>query len=271
MRWPLLLEEAGASFFTRRVPGAPVPAKNAVRVIDTTAADVESTFKRAWALLASNPIVVVPPIVVGIAAGVVVAFGLIFGGVGALLAGTAADNSAAQGAGIAAIAVVVAIVLAFILVLSVAQAAFTAGMAGAAWQTGKATLADGWNAFRARGLQMFLAMLLLALVGCAAVVLAPVTLLLSLVAYVIFTLYVSASVIVGGRTAGDAIAESFRLAKRNFWPTTDVAARLVLRLDGRAHGHDALYRNGAQPAVRRASRAPGRVVRALALGLRLGR
>jgi MFS family permease len=186
-------------------------------------ADLEGTFQRAWALLIKNFVIVVPGLVLGLAAGLLVAVVVLFGIVAALAGIAAGGNTFAVSS-----AVITAIV-AFLVVLAMAivQTAFITGMAGAAWATGTTTLSDGWNALRQRGVQIFYMMLLMFAIGCAALILAPVTLLLSLFAYVIFFIYVSSSVIIGGCDAREALADSCRLAARNFWPTTGLAALVV--------------------------------------------
>jgi hypothetical protein len=189
-----------------------------------SAADLESTFVRAWALFTQNLIVVVPGLVLGAVAGIVAAIVAVLL-IGSLLA-TGATGSTAVG--IASIGTTVAVAVVLVMVMAIVQTAFVTGMAGAAWETGKTTLADGWNAFTNRGGQILWMIVLMFAIGCGALILAPFTLGLSLFAYLIFFLYTSSSVIIGGREAGHAISESMHLATRNFWPTTGLAALVVL-------------------------------------------
>jgi len=188
-----------------------------------TATDLESTFQGAWRLLLQNPIIVVPGLVLGaIATAVLVVIAVLL--VGSVLV-TGATGSATVG--IASIGATLGIAVVLMMIVAIAQTAFVTGMAGAAWERGKTTLADGWTAFSNRAGQMLYAIVLLIAIGFVALVLAPFTFLLSLFAYMIFFIYVSASVIIGGRDAVDALGESWRLARSNFWPTTGIAALIV--------------------------------------------
>ena len=124
------------------------------------------------------------------------------------------------------LAAVVAVLLA--LVTLICEMAYVTGMAGAAWKSGEAYLRDGYQAFEGRGNQIFIAIVLLSAGGFVAALLAPVTLLLSAAAYAVFSIYTMASVIIGNRTAFQAIAESCRLAWKNILPTVAVVALVVL-------------------------------------------
>ncbi len=123
------------------------------------------------------------------------------------------------------LAAVVAVILA--LVTLICEMAYVTGMAGAAWKTGEAYLRDGYQAFEGRGTQIFVAIVLLSAAGFIAALLAPITLLLSAAAYAVFSIYTMAAVIIGNRTAFEAIAESCRLAWTNILPTLAVVALVV--------------------------------------------
>lgn len=97
--------------------------------------------------------------------------------------------------------------------------AFTTGMAAAAWDRGTASLADGAQAFRRDGLQVFFALVMLFLIGLVASALLWPTFGLSLLAYMIFMIYTMPAVVVGGRAAQDAIVESVGTAASNFGVT----------------------------------------------------
>lgn len=97
--------------------------------------------------------------------------------------------------------------------------AFTTGMASAAWDRGTASLADGAQAFRRDGLQVFFALVMLFLIGLVASALLWPTFGLSLLAYMIFMIYTMPAVVVGGRAAQDAIVESVGTAASNFGVT----------------------------------------------------
>lgn len=172
--------------------------------------DLGNTFGRAWQLLSSNWILIVPGIVIAVIAGIVIAV-LAMAGVGAVAVAGGA------GLGFAALGALVAMLV--ILIASLLTIAYTTGMAGAAWQTGVATLADGAAAFSRNAGSILVAILLLILLGIVAVVLTIPTIGIVWLAYGIFFLYTFASVIIGGRPGPEAIAESTKIAMRNFVTT----------------------------------------------------
>lgn len=188
--------------------------------------DLENTFARAFVLLVRNWTIVVPGIVLG-----AIGFGLgfaILAIAGASAIGGVSGNDAAATVPeelMSILAAVVAVILA--LVTLICEMAYVTGMAGAAWKTGEAYLRDGYQAFEGRGTQIFVAIVLLSAAGFIAALLAPITLLLSAAAYAIFSIYTMAAVIIGNRTAFEAIAESCRLAWTNILPTLAVVALVV--------------------------------------------
>ncbi len=153
--------------------------------------DVGSTFARSWELLRNNWILIVPGLVIGIALAIIL-------GIMALVALASLALSSLIMSAVALLAVVVTI-------------AFTTGMAAAAWQTGTASLSDGSKAFTAEGGSIFVAILLVAVAGILAVILAIPTLFISLVLFALCVLYVFAGVVVGGNTGPAALAESARI------------------------------------------------------------
>lgn len=168
---------------------------------------VESLLARSWRLLNANWQIIVPGVVIGLCAGIVI--GLL------ALAGQQRDPSTPNAfAPIAALLSSVVWVLASILSL-----AYTTGMAQAAWTTGKASYDDGRRAFRENGVQVFLALIVLTVLGMVALLLTVPTLGLSLLAFAFFFLYTITIVVVYDRTAFDAIGESCRFAARNFAAT----------------------------------------------------
>ena len=188
-----------------------------------SAEDLAGTFRGAWTLLWSNLIVVVPGLVLGAVAIMVVLIGFVMVGAAAVVA--ASNGGGALGT--TGIVIAGLVVVALFMLVAIAQTAIVTGMAGKAWQTGKTTLGDGMASLSGRGGQIFYALLLMMLIGLAAVVLAPFTLLLSLLAYVVFFIYVMPSVVLGGLPAGRAVAESWRLTARNFGPTLGVVAIVI--------------------------------------------
>ncbi len=183
---------------------------------------VESVFARSWALLARNWIIILPGLVIGLvvgilnqvlappqyvdpATGVVVVGGSFLGGIARGLIGLTLS------------------ILAFI-----ANQAYTTGMAGAAWERGTATLADGAASFQEDAGRIAITALGLIFLGSLALTLAPFTLGLSLLALLVFALYAFPAAIVGNRPGFSAIAESFAITRARFVPTLVVSALICL-------------------------------------------
>jgi hypothetical protein len=186
--------------------------------------DLGNTFERAWQLLSNNWIMIVPAIVIAIVAAILVwALGL-FGFASAVGFGTVGMGGAGLGAAMLT-GIIVGLV---ILIAGILTVAYTTGMAEAAWRTGTATLADGAAAFREDAGSLLAAIVLLFILGIIAVVLAPFTLALSLLAYWLFFIYTFASVVVGKRSGTEALAESARLTASNFLMTLGVVVLLCI-------------------------------------------
>jgi hypothetical protein len=165
--------------------------------------DLGSVFGRAWQLLSTNWVIVVPALVIGIVGGIIV--------------GLLTNASATSLSGAFLVGLLASIISAIAAVLSIT---YTTGMAGAAWERGTTTFADGSAAFSRSGGSAFVAMLLLIVLGIIAGFLSLVTFGLALAAFMLFFgSYTMASVIVGKRSAPDGLAESCSLAVRNFVPT----------------------------------------------------
>lgn len=174
-----------------------------------------NTFGRSWELLSSNWIMVVPGLVIGIVAAVIVFFlvgaGLIGGaGLGAVGAGGAGLGAIAMAGMLSAIIMVVAMILTI---------AYTTGMAGAAWRSGRATLDDGAAAFRKDAGSILVAVVLLIVLAVVAGLLSIFTFGLAMLAFVLFFMYTFASVIVGGHSGTEALGDSARVATKNFVTT----------------------------------------------------
>lgn len=186
--------------------------------------DLGNTFGRSWQLLTENWILIVPGIVIGIVAAVVVWLLTVYGVASAVgFSAVGMGGVGMMSAFLSTMLVGVVLMLATILVI-----AYTTGMAGAAWRTGKATLDDGAAAFRADGAQILVAVVLLFLLGIVAVALSVPTLGLALLAFYLFFLYALPSVIVGSRSATDALAESARMTTRNFLTTLAIVILLAI-------------------------------------------
>lgn len=182
---------------------------------------VESVFSRAWELLTRNWILIVPGIVIGLIVGVVTAL---------LTPATPYDYSGDAGGALANAGgyFLRGIVIGLIALLGyIANAAFTVGMAGAAWARGTATLADGAASFREDAGRIVITAIGLILLGILAALLALPTLTLSLLAYYIFTLYAMPAAIIGNREGFASIGESFRIASKRFVPTLIIAVLIA--------------------------------------------
>ena len=108
---------------------------------------------------------------------------------------------------------------------------YTAGMAGAAWQRGITTLADGSRALSEDAGNVLTAAGMYAVrLGRdrLAVLLALPTLFLSVFAFYLFTLYAIPAAVVGNRRGGDAVRESFAIARMRFGTTLIIGILLAL-------------------------------------------
>jgi hypothetical protein len=193
-----------------------------------TTDDLGNMLKTSWTLLVNNLIVIVPGLVLTALVGAIVVV-CVVAGIGAVVAAGASKTGATPvlATVITLYVALLAVSIALLVAAGIAGTAFATGMAARMWQTGTATLADGWVAFERRGGQLFVLALLMVVIGFVAVLLAPITLLLSLLAFAVFFIYVSAAVVIGERSATEAIAESCRLARGNFAPTLLVALMVI--------------------------------------------
>jgi hypothetical protein len=185
---------------------------------------MKEVFRGAWVLLRRNPIIILPPVVVAIASAAIEHALDVSGFASWGFFG----NLDAQGAG-AFWSFLATIVAVGIRILGALIAiAFAVGMAGAAWLHGRTSLGDGAAALRRDGVQAFLALVILFLIGLAAAALLVPTFGLSVFAYMIFLLYTMPAVVVGERSAADAVVESIQLAARNFGITLAVVVLIVV-------------------------------------------
>ena len=177
-----------------------------------------NTFGRSWELLTGNWILIVPGLVIGVLAAIVTFFVVgagLFGAVGLTAAG--AEKAGVTAAVMSGLMVAVIILIAMILTI-----AYTTGMAGAAWRTGRATLNDGAEAFRKDAGSILVAVVLLVVLAIVAAFLSILlffTLGLPLLLFALFFMYTFASVIVGGHSGAEALGDSARIAMRNFLTT----------------------------------------------------
>lgn len=174
---------------------------------------VENVFARSWSLLKSNWIIIVPGLVIGVIAGIVGALLAPAPTVAEIGGGTLYSASTARTPGIIGL---IAIVL---------NVSYTTGMAGAAWQRGVATLADGAAAVREDFVRVLIAMVLL---GFVAVVLGVLTFGLGALIFGFFAIYTMASVVLANNGAITALKESFSIVSSRWVPTLLVVCMLVI-------------------------------------------
>jgi hypothetical protein len=180
---------------------------------------VENIFARAWSLLTKNPIIIVPGLVVGLGVGIIEAVitphsrvtdgsGTVEALVGGLSTVAAAAISAAVG------------ILAFLITQS-----YTTGMAGAAWQSGTTTLADGSASFREDAGRLLAAVVLIALAG---IVLGILTLGLGWFVVLFFAIYAVPAVVLDNFGAIPAFRVSARIATRRLLSTIIIIVMLAV-------------------------------------------
>lgn len=166
----------------------------------------ENVFARAWSLLSSNWVIIVPGFVVAIIVGIVTA----------LLTPTqtyVGDNGYSV---VRSVSAVGAIVVALVGILgAIISISYTTGMAGAAWQRGTTTLADGSAAFKEDAGRVLSAMFFLFLVGVVGALLAPFTLGLSILVLFFLFPYTMAAAVLGNLGGIDALRESYRIATQH--------------------------------------------------------
>ena len=183
----------------------PPPAPEPIR-FDTLLA-------QSWTLFRSNWIVALPP-VIGFGLVLVVAVAYIAVMILTALAHGWLEHGANGFFRTFVLGYLGLIVLTIAVSLWVNAAMF--GMADAVWARGTTTFGDGFAAFRTRSGALFVAGIGLIGVGIAAFILALPTLLLSFLAFPLFTMYVFPAVIGGGRGGFAAVGESFRLVRDFF-------------------------------------------------------
>jgi hypothetical protein len=186
------------------------------------ARDLENTFARAWQLMVHNWIIVIVPLLFGIVGGLLeYLLGLLFGAY-------AITGNGSPDALYAIHEFVDILILLISTAVALIQMAYVTGMAGGAWEHGRATLSDGANAFARRFWPVVAAALLLFIIAICAATLAAATFFLTVIAFIVLCIYTMASVIIGGRGAVEAIIESCRLATANLGPTVGVVALIVV-------------------------------------------
>jgi len=180
-------------------------------------------FTRAWALLARNPILLVP----GIALAVV---GSLVDASGSALIAHYSLTSAGPPEAIAAMQLFAALAI-FVVsaAVSLVQMMAVTGMAGGAWEHGRTSLRDGWAALAHRLPAAAIAGIVLLLLGFCAAALSAATFMIPIVVYALLFIYTMAAVVIGGHPPIRSLLESCRLAMANAG-TTVVVVGLVLVL-----------------------------------------
>jgi hypothetical protein len=185
---------------------------------------VENVFARAWDLLTSNWIIIVPGAVVGLIVGLITA--LVAPAPVAYDPSDPTQAMARLGAGFVSGLIIGVVAIAGFIVTQ----CYTAGMAGAAWQRGTTTLQDGAEALRRDAPNVLVAAVGLFVLGIVAAILAPFTLFLSLFLYYLFFMYTIASAVVGNQPGMSALAESFAIARARFGTTLIIGIVLIVLL-----------------------------------------
>ena len=101
-------------------------------------------------------------------------------------------------------------------------------MAGAAWERGAVSLADGTRAFRRDWTHVAIAALYMLVLEFVALLVALPTLFLSFLIVTMLLFYVFPSAVIGERRGFEAIRESFRIATRRYLTTIAVVVLLIV-------------------------------------------
>lgn len=184
-----------------------------------SARDLENTFERAIDLLVHNWVLIVPGIILAIV-GTILEFSVadvLFARL-AITGNGSPDAAAAIQSGISIVIIMIAVAVGTV------QMAYVTGMSGGAWQHGRASLRDGWDALSHRWLAVAGAFLLLFLIGFCAFVLGAVTFYVPVLVYAVFFIYTMAAVVIGKKPAVEGIVQSAQIALANLWPTVAVIA-----------------------------------------------
>ncbi len=173
--------------------------------------EIGNMFSRSWQLLSSNWIIIVPGLIIGVLAGVISAF--------AMPAGSQLTYDPYSGIPVAVNPLTMLLGPVITTIATILAITYATGMAGAAWRTGKATLNDGTTAFQRDGLNVFVAMIGMLVLGIIAAALTPFTLGISLLVYAVFFLYTMAAAVVGEHPGLQALKESALIARQSLLTT----------------------------------------------------
>ncbi|TAM60516.1 hypothetical protein EPN52_04890 [bacterium] len=191
---------------------------------------VESTagvFSRSWQILNRNWILALPGIVAGILAGIV----------RAVLGAHYVVGPDGEWTEVSAGFFFTELALLIQFILFVASVTYTTGMAGTAWRTGSATLADGTAAFERDAGNVVVALVVLFALGVVALLLSLPTFGLALLAFIFFVVYTFPAAVIGEVRGVEAIRESVRIAMRRSSSTLTmiVAIAIIGILVGMVH------------------------------------
>ncbi len=182
---------------------------------------VENVFARAWSLLTANPVIIIPGLVVGLVVGVLQSIIVPHRHIAIDAAGDPTVVAAGIGGVVTAAALTAVIgVIAFLITQT-----YTTGMAGAAWQTGVATLADGSASFREDAARLFAAILLVAVIGIIGSI---ITFGLGWFIVLFFALYVVPAVVLDNYGAIPALKLSATIAMKRALATIIIIALLAV-------------------------------------------
>ncbi len=173
---------------------------------------VENIFARAWTLLTANPVIVVPGLIVGLVVGIIN---------GAIAPHPQPGDPLPLGS----LAVAASVSLALGILAFLVTQTYTTGMAGAAWQTGIASLDDGRAAFRQDAGRLLAAVLLIAVVGIA---IAVITLGIGWFVVLFFAMYIVPAVVLENRGAAGAFRISATIARRRALSTIIIIVMLFV-------------------------------------------
>lgn len=179
---------------------------------------VENIFARAWTLFRANPVLLVPGLVVGLVAGLVV-------GLFAVRPPLDPNDYTAVIANAGRMAFAGAISFAVSILALLITQSYTVGMAGAAWERGTTSLADGAAAFKHDAGRLLGIVILLGIVGFIAAIL---TLGVGWIVVLFFAIYAIPAVVLDDRQPIKALQISFTIATKRFAPTLIIVAALFV-------------------------------------------
>ena len=175
---------------------------------------LEAVFGRAWTLMRANWVIALPPIIVVVLCLLLVVPFMVTAWSSVFAHGGHVGGSREPVPWWAMASFAAAYTI--MLVGGFSAVVMMFGMAESAWTRGSTGFSDGFAALRTRSRALAVSGLGIAGLGFVAVILALPTLGLSMLAFVVFTIYVLPAVIGGRRDGFASIADSFRLVRTYF-------------------------------------------------------